>query len=255
MEASRVREAQQEDARGLGRGLRRVASEGALELWRTARGEFWIPAGGVAALTWDLAEQDRDIYGRAPDGVRSGDVVLDCGANIGLFTRKALAAGAGLVVAIEPGPENVACLRKNFAREIEAGRVIVYPKGVWNAEMTLTFHVDPANSAADSFVVRRSSDKVIEIPVTTIDRLARELNLARVDFIKMDIEGSERQALEGAAATLRNDRPRMAISAYHLADDPVKLPTVVEAARSGYQVRCHCYEQDSGTGPEVMQFY
>ena len=61
--------------------------------------------------------------------VRPGDVVLDCGANIGVFVRESLDAGAKTVVAIEPAPENIECLRRNFKDEIAAGRVIVYPEG------------------------------------------------------------------------------------------------------------------------------
>ena len=61
--------------------------------------------------------------------------MLDGGANVGVYTRKALDAGAKQVVAIEPGPENIACLRKTFGQEISEGRVIVYPKGVWTRTM------------------------------------------------------------------------------------------------------------------------
>ena len=41
-----------------------------------------------------LAQQDRDIYGHDGLGVRQGDIVFDCGAHIGVYTRKALSAGA-----------------------------------------------------------------------------------------------------------------------------------------------------------------
>ncbi len=51
-----------------------------------------------------LAQQDRDIYGDDRLGVRQGDIVFDCGAHIGVYTRKALSAGAKLVVAVEPTP-------------------------------------------------------------------------------------------------------------------------------------------------------
>jgi len=89
------------------------------------------------------------------NAVRSGDVVLDCGANVGVYTRDALDSGAKLVVAIEPAPENIECLRRNFAPEVAAGRVIVYPKGVWDKDDFLTLNVDPNNSAADSFLIQR----------------------------------------------------------------------------------------------------
>ena len=62
-------------------------------------------------------------------GVQKGDVVLDVGANIGAYTREALDEGASVVIAIEPGPENVACLRRNFKREIEEKRVILHHAG------------------------------------------------------------------------------------------------------------------------------
>src|SRR5262249_42061285 len=98
------------------------------------------------------AEQQRDIYGVNSRGVRTGDIVLDCGANVGVYTRRALDAGAKKVIAIEPAPENILCLRKTFAQEIAGGRVVVYPKGVWDKDDILPMNVDPANSARDSFV-------------------------------------------------------------------------------------------------------
>ena len=59
---------------------------------------------------------------------------------MGLYAKTALASGAKLVVAIEPAPENIECLRRNLAQEIAAGRVIVYPKGVWDKDDTLALH-------------------------------------------------------------------------------------------------------------------
>jgi len=101
------------------------------------------------ALIYDLAEQKRNIYGNR---IRPGDVVLDAGANIGVFTRKALWAGASKVVAIEPAPENLECLQRNFAAEIADGRVVLYPKGVWDKDDVLKLRVDPTDSARDTFV-------------------------------------------------------------------------------------------------------
>ena len=89
-------------------------------LWSTPAGEFWVPAASGDSLIYDLSEQKRDIYGKR---VYSGDIVLDAGANVGVFTRRALASGAKLVVAIDPAPNAVECLRRNFRDEIAAGRV------------------------------------------------------------------------------------------------------------------------------------
>src|SRR5215467_14501965 len=115
-------------------------------LWDTPHGRFWIPQGSDYVLPFNLAEQERKIYGVGEQDVHSGDIVLDRGANVGVYTREALKNGAKLVVSIEPAPENIECLRRNFAAEIAAGRVILYPKGVWDKDEMLVMRVDPDNS-------------------------------------------------------------------------------------------------------------
>src|SRR5262249_8748043 len=72
-----------------------------LHLWETGYGAFWIPSeSGTDGLFYMLGEQAFDIYatGRM---IRPGDIVLDCGANYGAYTRKVLDRGAAKVVAIE----------------------------------------------------------------------------------------------------------------------------------------------------------
>lgn len=225
-------------------------------LWDTPRGRFWIPEGDDYVLPFNLAEQERRIYGTGERAVRQGDIVLDCGANVGVYTREALNAGAKLVVAIEPAPENLEALRRNFKDEIAAGRVIVYPKGVWDRDDVLTMNIDPTNTAANSFVMNpEHAHPGPRLSLTTIDRLVDELKLDRVDYIKMDIEGAEQRALAGASATLARWHPRMALSAYHRPDDPEAIPALVTAAWSGYRVECGpCADAGSFVRPDVLYF-
>jgi FkbM family methyltransferase len=226
------------------------------ELWDTPMGSYWIPGGSKYMLPWNLAEQKRRIYGTGSQAVQRGDIVLDCGANVGVFTRQALNAGAALVVAIEPAPENIECLRRNFEQEIAEGRVIVYPKGVWDKEDVLTLHVDPHNSAADSFLIERAGGhEGGKAPLVPVDHLVAELKLERVDYIKMDIEGAEQRAIAGARGTIGKYRPRMALAAYHDPTDPERIPTLVRQAWTGYRMECGpCAEAGGRIRPDVLYF-
>src|SRR5262249_10455503 len=88
------------------------------ELVETPMGRYWTHPRD-RFLNFTLAEERLEIYGSNDVVVKPGDVVLDCGANVGVFTRTALNLGARLVVSIEPAPATVQCLRKNFSREIQ----------------------------------------------------------------------------------------------------------------------------------------
>lgn len=229
------------------------------ELWQTPKGTWWIPKGSHFVLPFNLAEQVRKIYGTGERFVHPGDIVLDCGANIGVFTREALDAGAKLVIAIEPAPENIECLRRNFVKEIAEGKVVVYPKGVWDKDDFLTLNVDPHNSAADSFVIQREgSQGMIKMPLTTIDKLTAELKLDRVDFIKMDIEGAEVKALDGAHEVLAKYHPRMSLAVYHEPDHPRSVPAAAIRGWSGYKTECGPCEEEKNhffIHPAIMYFF
>jgi FkbM family methyltransferase len=209
-----------------------------LQLVQTSKGAFWEPKVEGSAVTAQLAEIETKYDGFREPAIRPGDVVLDCGANVGVFTREAVARGARLVVAIEPAPVNLECLRRNFADEISSGKVIVYPKGVWEKEEMLRLRENESTSAMDSFVEQKGTREGPLLPLTTIDILVRELKLDRVDFVKMDIEGAERRALIGGLQTLSRYRPRLEISVNHLPDDPAVVPGIVKRAWSGYRAQC-----------------
>jgi hypothetical protein len=63
----------------------------------------------------------------------------------------------------------------------------------------------------------------------------KEKRLQRVDFIKMDIEGAELQALRGAEQTIRAFRPKLAIALYHNWSDFITIPGYLENLAVGYQ--------------------
>ena len=100
-------------------------------------------------------------------------------------------AGAKTIVAIDPSPEALWSLHRNFAKEIAAGKVIVYEKGIWDEEKTLVLYANGNGAAGDNFLAEGlGARKIPDIPVTTIDRIVEELDLPRVDIIKADIKGA-----------------------------------------------------------------
>lgn len=234
----------------------KVSEDNGLELWDTPKGRFWIPQGNQFVLPFNLAEMDTHIYGSGSHFVHSGDIVLDCGASDGDFTREALRAGAKLVVSIEVSPPAIECLRRNLAEPIAQGRAIVYPKGVWDQDSTLTLNLSDSNFAANSVVLQpRGSHRDLQVPLTTIDKIVSELKLAKVDFIKMDVEGAELKALAGGAGTIKQFKPRMSIATEHKLDDEVTIPKAVRALRGDYRMSCGPCEAAGGyIRPSVLYF-
>ncbi len=219
-----------------------ISNSGEIELFEIGGEKLWMPRGNLPQVADIIAEQERGIYDYSKCRALPGDIVLDAGAHIGIYARHALRLGASRVVAIEPVQANLQCLRRNLASDIDAGKVIIYPKGIWSSETVLRMKLNPGATNSDSFVGRQDSSSSTEIPVTTLDSMVRELGLTRVDFIKMDIEGSERNALAGAANTIVRFHPRMVLSVYHLAGDPVAIPEAIRRIRTDYQRHCgSCY--------------
>jgi FkbM family methyltransferase len=241
---------QMADYKELERVSKVVEKDGGIWLWETPMGRYWMPAESGGALLFDLSEQKRDIYGT----VRPGSVVVDAGANVGVFTKKALGMGAAKVIAVEPSPDNLECLRRNLAAEIAAGKVVVAAKGLWDKDDFLEFRMDPKNSARNTFVADIGAAAVTRVPVTTLDHLVRELGVERLDFIKMDIEGAEQKALAGGRETIAKFKPRMALCVYHDPTDPEMVPRRVKEIHAGYHFRQQCITAQDAIAPQVAFF-
>lgn len=233
-----------------------------LFLYQTPHGQTWMP---LPDDLWSLAvveaEQEQHMYG-APQrlGVHRGDVVLDVGAHVGLFAKQALAAGAAKVITFEVTPRSNQALRQNLKDEIGEGRVVVIEQGAWFEEATMPLVIVERCSVCNS-VSHPWMRAALDVPLTTIDRVVRDLGVDRVDFIKLDIENAEANALRGATDTVARHRPRLAVALENAKDRMAYAREVIDVVRgaySGYHYRCGAVTPPTGTAlplPEVLHFY
>jgi len=239
-----------------GQPVQHIRDDGAFALYATALGDFWIPRRGEVAQQESMIhglvrEQLDNIYGGVSGGVRKGNVVIDCGANVGTFTRFALKRGARRVIMVEPSPGNLETLRRNFKEELDRGIVEIRPVAVWDTPQVLTFNENIA-SAVDSAIFRHpGAIRSIQVEAQTLDQIADKD--AAVDFIKVDVEGAEAKVILGAKKLLQRTRPRLVFDVELTPLDDVAA--AVMAARSDYQRACQCEDFGTSIRASVAYFY
>jgi FkbM family methyltransferase len=189
-------------------------------------------------LSWIFQEvcvppgQNPHAYENDFVSIRPGDVVLDAGACVGFFTRRALARGADRVYAIEPHPGVAKGMRETFRSECAAGSVVISTVALTCRNGTVRF-ADGGNSACEA---RMSPQGTLTVSATTLDDFVVSHRIERIDFIKMDIEGEEMNALSGAIRTINRDKPRLSIAVYHQYENASLVRDILMANCPGYQV-------------------
>jgi FkbM family methyltransferase len=143
--------------------------------------------------------------------IKPGDVVIDAGAYTGDYTVFAAkkAGREGKVIAFEPDEKNLRVLRRNLAHD-KLNNVTIIPRGLWDKNTSLS--LDSFNGLHSTI----SSGGKEKIQVAKLDDEIKKLNLKKIDFIKMDIEGAEIEAVKGAIKILKKFRTRLAIASYHI---------------------------------------
>jgi FkbM family methyltransferase len=245
----------------IARELKVVAEDASLGLVqiKTPDRTFWLRQGAHDMKALDLLaylRAEAEVMARVnPNYLKANDIVLDVGAHVGVFTAAALRHGAAKVMMVEPDPLNIECLRRNFAAELASGRVILVPEGAWSSVGTFKLYTGLTNSGMNTMVLPEDGAGYVEVKTRPLDQMAAEAGLARVDFIKMDIEGAEREALKGAAQILGRWKPRLMLDAYHRPDDPQVLPAVIRAGNPAYQLACVSCGVESGKGGDHVRPY
>jgi FkbM family methyltransferase len=147
-----------------------------------------------------------DLFAKAAEG---SAIVLDIGANIGLFScvaGKALRSD-GAVYAFEPIAENAAYFRRNLLNN-HLTNVQLIESAVGQEVGELDIFVSSESIATHSASSRysRSSERV-SVPMTSIDAFVTSRGIGHVDVIKTDVEGYDGYVLKGAMETIKSHRP------------------------------------------------
>ena len=162
------------------------------------------------------------------------EVFVDAGAYDGDSIRDFLKATDGessLIIGLEPDPMTYARL-EDYASGLAGTRTRLHRMAVADYIGEMRF------SATGTMMSVPSDDGNDVIDCTTIDAI---VNGDAPTFIKMDIEGCEGRALQGAARTIVNCRPILAICAYHKYEDLWEIPIAIHSIVPDYSIHLHSY--------------
>ena len=120
-----------------------------------------------------------------------------------------------------------------YVEQYKIKNVELHQKGLYSSDANMKFRL---GETGDSAIDENYYD--IKIPVTSIDKV---LKGREATLIKLDIEGSEYQALIGAEKTIKKYKPRLMISGYHLPNDCIKLTKKILEYNSEYKVYIRHY--------------
>lgn len=183
-------------------------------------------------------------------GVEYGDVVIDAGVGWGdttvFLASLAGAVDGGHVYSFDILETAFEALDAQLKLNPNLNNVTKVKRALSSADDVVFYTTEPSPGAR--IVDYKTPYQTTSI---TIDAFVSSHRLQNVDFIKMDIEGAEREALIGASKTIREFKPKLAISVYHLKDDLEVIPMIIKNIRSDYEMYLDC---TTGFGGETVLF-
>ena len=188
-----------------------------------------------------LGEQEIFVDGGAYDG----DSVM-------AFAREIKSSGGGYahIYAFEPESANFAKMRQGLSQYPDVSMI---PKGLWSTETELSLTLSDVVSTSNSFVFEtRGRITIPRVPVTSLDvAFAGKADPELPTFIKMDIEGAEKEALLGAVDVIKRVKSKLAICAYHKPEDVYELPKTIMSIRDDYHF---CLRQHAASAVDTVLY-
>ncbi|MFP5213640.1 MAG: FkbM family methyltransferase [Acidobacteriota bacterium] len=175
----------------------------------------------------------------------SGDLVVSAGGDIGHEIPEFLekTGASGRIIIFEPSQSSLEFLNARFSQD---PRIRISNNALHSSSSEIDFFESCDDPGVSSMVSQRQTPNCKQYKVRSIslDDYVDRNNLDRVDFIKMDIEGAEFDALLGAKKTLERFKPMLAICVYHrnlgcgriLDEDILRIPDLIRSVVSGYRL-------------------
>lgn len=182
--------------------------------------------------------------------LKEGHVAIDVGAHVGVISKifSEKVGNTGIVVSFEPDARALGCLVKNC---IETKNVKIFPYAIWFCQDVLPMFYYPNGLGTSSITTRTeihdsTSDALLgkqtwqPVVAITLDSFVKNSKIEHVNFIKIDIEGSEIYALRGMTETLKIT-DALAVASYHEVKElngRKSFPLVMEILEeAGFNVR------------------
>jgi FkbM family methyltransferase len=196
---------------------------------------FYTPAGIVTDF---MEQQYRCETEKKPIECKFGDHVIDAGGCWGdtalYFAYKC--GSNGKVYSFEFLPENLEIYNRNLDMNPDLKRrVDLIQNPLWSIAKE---NVEIQPNGPGTRVKRNQANKIAKdyiFKTETIDHLVESGRIEKLDFIKMDIEGAELDALKGSEQSIRRFKPEMAITIYHSLEDFWQIPQYLDSLNLGYE--------------------
>lgn len=176
--------------------------------------------------------------------IKDNFTIIDAGSQIGEFSLYANHLNpSSNIYSFEPSKGVFEILQKNTDG---VGKIKIFNCALGEENKKIKLLVGNKNSMygedaiENSDIVKNKINKFLnseEVQMITIDSFVEEHKIEKVDFIKMDTEGYERNIIMGAAETIRRFSPVIVCSAYHLKDDKIKIPELIKSINPEYKYR------------------
>ena len=188
---------------------------------------------------------------------KGGDVVIDIGAHIGLYTiiSSKQVGNTGKVVAIEADPDNFEILKRNIALN-NLTNVLPLNYAVFSAKTKIKLYEQSASFKYNSVMLTRANTKnenYAEVNADTLDNILKQNGVNQVDWIKIDVEGAEFEVLKGSIETLSGKNMSLLVEIHNI-NDPSHYNNVIELLKHhNYEMTFEQLYEGSGEGHVIFR--
>lgn len=176
------------------------------------------PVNRLVDMYFEVFYNNNHRFDTCGTPVLPDDVVIDAGCCEGYFAKLALENGASKVYCFEPGEIMVNCLKQTFAQDILAERIEIVQMLLGANECCFSFLEDPQDPTIGRILIdniNKNNSSSYPVNMTSLDSFCAFNSLNNVDYIKIDVEGSEPDVIEGARGVIKSSAPRIAVAVYH----------------------------------------